>query len=117
MHLVVVLLNLLLLLFLLLDGILGDGISNLDVGGLPGRKISSGINSGGLYIKKCHGAFSIDSKSCPVLLVLLLAGVITPVLLLLLSSNRTGKRTYSGGSGGLELLDLGRGISTLGLQM
>lgn len=52
MHLVVVLLNLLLLFFLLLDGILGDGISNLDVGGLPGREISSGINSGGLCRQK-----------------------------------------------------------------
>lgn len=65
MHLVVVLLNLLLLFFLLLDGILGDGISNLDVGGLPGREISSGINSGGLCIKKCHSVVSIDSMVCP----------------------------------------------------
>jgi hypothetical protein len=46
---VVVLLNLLnLLLLVLLNSILGDSIGNLDVGGLPGREIGSGINSGGL---------------------------------------------------------------------
>jgi hypothetical protein len=46
---VVVLLNLLLLFFLLLNSLLRDGISNLDVGGLPGREISGSVNSGGLF--------------------------------------------------------------------
>lgn len=49
-NLVVVLLNLLNLFLLLNISLLGQGIDNLDVGGLPGSEISSGINNGGLDI-------------------------------------------------------------------
>lgn len=49
-NLVVVLLNLLLLFLLLNISLLGQGIDNLDVGGLPGSEIGSGINNGSLII-------------------------------------------------------------------
>ena len=42
------LLLLLNLLLIVLNSLLGSGIGNLSVSGLPGREISSGINSGGL---------------------------------------------------------------------